>query len=162
MELAKSLDFYEKQIKSGVRAGLLGAIHIGIALKRIKDDNLWVTSGSRNFEKYVSSSHGFSKSTTYNMISVAEKFGKHILEDPSLQSIEPTRLIRLLPFVDDSNPLDLLHQAAQIPDAQGFDNQLRNLGGKTGTDDPHEHAWESINIEQCSICKLRRKVKDVI
>lgn len=158
MEIAKGLDTYEKQIVAGRRAGLLGAIQIGAALDKIRDGNLWVTTGAKSFEKYVQSTFGFSRSSAYNMMSIAIKFGQYILADQSLQSIEPTRLIRLLPFVDESNQLDLLHQASQIPDAQGFDNQLRNMKGKVATDDPHEHDWLPW-LERCEVCHKTRKFK---
>jgi len=160
MEIALSLDKLEKQISAGKRSGLLGGIQIGAALDKIREGNLWVTTGAKSFEKYASSAHGFGRSTIYNLMNIAVKFGRHILADPSLQSIEPTRLIRLLPFVDESNQLDLLHSASQIPGAQAFDDTLRNLGGKTGSDDPHEHDYQPIPYEQCTICKHRRQIKE--
>lgn len=42
-------------------------------------------------------------------------------------------------------------------DAQGFDNQLRNMKGKTGTDQCEVHDFQPINVEQCVVCGLRRK-----
>lgn len=151
-----SLDTYEKEIRQGKKAGLLGAIHIGRALCAIQEGNLWLGL-AKNFWKYCEQAHGFGKSTCYNLCAVYKAFGEKILADPSLQSIEPTRLIRLLPFVDDSNPVDLLNQAAHIPDALGFENQIRNMKNLTGTDDPHEHDFQPVNIQQCKICGLRRK-----
>jgi hypothetical protein len=160
MEIAKSLDVYEKQIVAGRRAGLLGAIQIGAALEDIRSGNLWINTGAKSFEKWASSAHGFGRSTIYNLISVATKFGKHILADPSLQSIEPTRLIRLLPHVQEldgqSNVEDLLHSAAQIPGAQAFEDTLRNMSGKVATDDPHDHTWEPW-LEICPKCRKTRK-----
>ena len=160
MELV-NLDRYEKEIVAGKRRGLLGAIQIGMALGKIREGNLWANTGAKSFEKYVSAAHGFSRSTSYNLMAVAVKFGRHILADSSLQSIEPTRLIRLLPFVQEldgqSNAEDLLHQAAQIPGAQAFEDQVRNLAGKTATDDPHTHDFQPINIMVCSVCGLRKK-----
>ncbi len=163
MEISKNLDSYEKQISAGKRAGLLGGIQIGAALNAINDGNLWIGVGVASFPKYVQAVHGFSRSSAYNLMGIAKIFGKYILADQSLQSIEPTRLIRLLPFVQEldgqSNTEHLLHQAAHIPDAVGFDNQLRNMAGKTATDDAHTHSWQPINVEQCTVCGLRRKVK---
>ncbi len=162
MEIAKSLDVYEKSIAAGKKAGLMGAIQIGGSLNKIREGNLWVVTGAKSFDKYVSSAHGFSRSTSYNLMAVATKFGKHILADSSLQSIEPTRLIRLIPFVQEldgkSNAVDLLHQAAHIPDSEGFNNQLRNMDGKVATDDDHEHDFQPW-LARCSVCHKTRKVK---
>jgi hypothetical protein len=156
MELAKKLDQYEKSISAGKRAGLMGAIQIGMALEAIRSGNLWLHTGAKSFEKWASAAHGFGRSTCYNLISVAVKFGKHILADPSLQSIEPTRLIKLLPHITESNCLEMLHNAAQIPGAQAFDDQIRNMKGLWATDDEHEHAWEPW-LERCSVCHKTRK-----
>jgi hypothetical protein len=159
VEIAKSLDVYEKQIVAGRRAGLLGAIQIGAALEKIREGNLWATTGAKSFEKYASAAHGFQRSSIYNMIGVSKAFGKYILADPSLQSIEPTRLIRLLPHVQEldgqSNVEDLLHSAAQIPGAQAFDDTLRNMSGKVATDECN-HTWEPF-LQRCPTCKKTRK-----
>ncbi len=157
MEKRRSLDILEKQIHQGKKAGLLGALQIGMALEEINSGNLFLEARCKTISEYASKSHGIGRSTTFNLMAVATKFGRLILDDPSLQSIEPTRLIRLLPFVDDSNQLDLLHTAAQVPGAQAWDDTLRNLAGKTGSDDPHTHSWEPINLLQCSVCGLRKK-----
>jgi len=158
MEIAKNLDTLEKEITAGKRRGLLGAIQIGMALEAIRAGNLWLNTGAKTFDKYVSGAHGFSRSTSYNLMAVATKFGRHILEDPSLQGVDVTRLIRLLPHVEASNSLDLLHQAAMIPDAQGFNDQLRNMDGKVATDDPHEHSFLPW-LERCEVCHKTRKFK---
>lgn len=159
MEIAKGLDQYEKQISAGKRAGLLGAIQIGAALDSIRKGNLWLNTGAKSFDKYVQSAHGFSRSTTYNMIGVATTFGKHILANHSLQSIEPTRLIRLLPHITESNCVDLLHSAAQIPGAEAFNDTIRNMAGKVATDDDHPHDFEPW-LERCSVCHKTRKYKE--
>jgi hypothetical protein len=167
MELAKKLDQYEKSISAGKRAGLMGAIQIGMALEAIRSGNLWLHTGAKSFEKWAAAAHGFGRSSCYNLISVATKFGKYILADASLQSIEPTRLIRLLPHVQElegqSNVEDLLHQAAQIPGAQAFDDTLRNMAGKVATDECSH--WDKTNelttwepwLERCSVCHKTRK-----
>ena len=159
MEIALSLDKLEKQISAGKRSGLLGGIQIGAALDKIREGNLWVTTGAKSFEKYASSAHGFGRSTIYNLMNIAVKFGRHILADPSLQSIEPTRLIRLLPHITESNCVDLLHSAAQIPGAQAFDDTIRNMAGKIATDDDHPHDFEPW-LERCSVCHKTRKYKE--
>jgi hypothetical protein len=164
MEIAHKLDYYEKSIATGKRSGLMGAIQIGMALERIREGGLWVETGAKSFEKYASAAHGFGRSTCYNLISVAVKFGKHILADPSLQSIEPTRLIRLLPHVQEldgqSNVEDLLHSAAQIPGAQAFDDTLRNMSGKVATDEcSHSDGFKPF-LERCPSCQKTRRFKE--
>jgi hypothetical protein len=156
MQLAQRLDVLEKQILSGKRAGLLGGIQIGGALNQINEGNLWLETDAKSFVKYVQDTHGFGRSSAYNLMGIAKTFGKHILADPSLQSIEPTRLVRLLPFVDESNQLDLLHEAATVPSAQAFDDNLRNRKGKVATDECGHPVWEPW-LEICPKCRKTRK-----
>lgn len=157
MNQVVSLDQHEKAIQRGKGKGLEGALMIGKALKAIQDGNLYLQVGAKSFDKYVQDHHGFSRSTAYNMIKVFKYFGPPLLADPSLQSVDPTRLVRLLPLITESNKMDLLHMAVTVPDEKGFSNNLRNKKGKTATDDPHEHLWEPIPFEQCKTCGLRRK-----
>jgi len=159
MNQTVSLDRCEREIMAGKGQGLLGAIRIGKSLDIINDGNLWVQVGAKSFEAYVSNTHGFSRSTAYNMMSVARYFGPLLLEDPSLQTVDVTRLIRLLPLVTAENKDDLLRDAALIPDARGFENQIRNRKGKVATDDDHTHEFEPIPYEACVHCGLRRKIK---
>ncbi len=158
MELV-NLDRYEKEIVAGKRRGLLGAIQIGMALEKIREGNLWVSTGAKSFEKYAAGCHGFGRSTVYNMIGVAKAFGKYIIENPDLQGIEVTRLIKLLPHVKKSNEMDLLSQAAHIPDSEGFDNQIRNMKGQVATDDDHPHTWEPF-LEKCSVCGKTKRFRE--
>ena len=159
MEVAISLQRCEKQILEGKGDGLRGALRIGKALSIISEGNLWVQVGAKSFDQYVSTHHGFSRSTSYNMMAVSKYFGPELLADPSLMTIDPTRLIRLLPLVTESNKLDLLHDAAQIPDAKGFENQLRNKRGKVGTDEcDHPDGFKPVEYEVCPHCNLKRKV----
>jgi len=159
MQLIQSLDVLEKKIISGKAKGLEGALQIGIALEKIKENNMYLAAGSKTFEQYVENTHGFSRSSAYNFINVARYFGPLLLADPSLQTVDPSRLVKLLPLITEVNKEELLHSAAQMPDARGFDNLIRSLQKKVCTDDPHEHDFVPINIEQCSVCGLRRKVK---
>ena len=162
MNQSVSLDRCEKEIMAGKGQGLLGALRIGKALEIVSDGNLWVQVGAKSFDSYVSNTHGFSRSTAYNMMSVARYFGPLLLADPSLQAVDPSRLVKLLPLIDENNKEELLHSAAQMPDARGFDNLIRSLQKKVCTDDPHEHEFEPIPYEACKHCGLRRKIKQAV
>ena len=148
----------EAEIAQGKKRGLLGALQIGRALAKIHEGNLFLSDGCDNFTQYAERVHGFKRSTAYNMISVYQTWGQAILANPEFQSVDPTRLIRLLPLTTEENKEELLRDAVFVPDKAGFENQLRNRAGKVATDDPHTHSWQPIPWEQCSICKQRRKV----
>jgi len=154
------LEDLEKEIAQGKKRGLLGALQIGRALSRIQDGNLFLSDGCDNFAAYCEKTHGIKRSTAYNMIAVYTTWGQKILDNPDFQSVDPTRLIRLLPLTTEVNAEDLLLDAACIPDAAGFENNLRNRRGEVATDDEHEHNFQPIPWEQCSICKQRRKIKE--
>ena len=159
MNISLNLDSCEKQIQNGKLKGTIGALQIGKALLAINEGNLWAGSGAKNFESYVSQAHGFSRSTAYNLMSIYFEFGQQLLADPSLQTIDTTRLIRLLPFTENHDKETLLHSAAQIPDTAGWENNLRNMRGKVGTDECcHPEGFKPVGYEVCPICNQRRKV----
>jgi len=152
MDVTIGIEQHEKEIAEGKKAGLIGALKIGRALQAINYNNLWLPLAD-TFEKYCAAAHGFQKSSAYNFIALWDTWGEGVAK----LSVDPTRLVRLLPYVTEENKEELLEMAVHVPDAKGFDNNLRNLAGKTGTDDPHDHQWVSIQMEQCSVCGQRRK-----
>ena len=77
-----------------------------------------------------------------------------LLADESLKMIDVTRCVRLLPYITDSNKVELLHMAATCP-APDFDANLRNLAGKKAPDECTEHEWRI--IKQCKKCGLKVK-----
>ena len=155
-----TLENYEAEISEGKKRGLLGALQIGRALSRIQSGNLFLSDGCDNFAAYCEKTHGIKRSTAYNMISVYTTWGQKILDNPEFQSVDPSRLIRLLPLTTEVNAEDLLLDAACIPDAAGFENNLRNRRGEVGTDQCDEHDFRPIPWTQCSKCGLRRKIKE--
>ena len=156
-----SLEKYEAEISEGKKRGLLGALQIGRALSRIQEGNLFLSDGCDNFAVYCEKTHGIKRSTAYNMISVYTTWGQAILANPEFQSVDPTRLIRLLPLIEKEDKDELLRDAVFIPDAAGFNNNLRNRAGKVGTDEcSHPDGFEPIGYEVCPRCRLRRKVKE--
>jgi hypothetical protein len=156
MQVAITLDEYEKQIQTGKSKTILGALQVGRALMGIRDGNLWVISGAKSFEKYASAAHGFSKSTIYNLIGVYREYGPQLLSEPSLQSVEPTRLYRLLPFTTPENKEELVNMAAHCPSVESFENNIRTLRGEVGTDEC-EHNFQPVNFLQCDKCGKRVK-----
>lgn len=159
MEVAKNLNKWENDIEKGKMHKGIGEIYIGRALENINKGNMWIQTGCKTFVEYVEKTHGYKKSMAYQMIDTWRNWGEDIIKNPEFQKVIMTRLYQALSVVNDSNRLEILHDAVFIPDKQGWENQLRNRKGEVGTDDEHEHDWQPVNIEQCSICKLRRKVK---
>ena len=153
------LEDLEKEISDGKRRGLLGALQIGRALSRIQSSNLFLSDGCDNFAQYVERAHGFKRSTAYNMIAVYTTWGQAILANPEFQSVDPSRLIRLLPFIDKDDPADLLRDAVFVPGKQAFEDNLRNRAGKVASDDEHKHLWEPW-LKRCSICHKTVKIKE--
>lgn len=155
-----TLEKYEAEISEGKKRGLLGALQIGRALKRIQEGNLFLSDECDNFAVYCEKTHGLKRSTAYNMIAVYSTWGQAILANPEFQSVDPTRLIRLLPLIDTNDPTELLHDAVFVPDKAGFENNLRNRRNLVGTDQCNEHDFRPIPWTQCSKCGLRRKIKE--
>jgi len=154
------LEDLEKEISDGRRRGLLGALQIGRALKRIQEGNLFLTDGCDTFPAYCEKTWGFRRSSAYNFIAVYQTWGQAILANPEFQSVDPTRLIRLLPLIEKEDKDELLRDAVFIPDKAGFEANIRNRQGKAAPDQCEEHTWEPIPYQQCTVCGLRRKLKE--
>ena len=146
----------ELSISRGKKDSVLGFLRIGQALAEIRDNDLWRFSPAKNFSEYCESVQGIKKSWAYTLIGVAEKFGLQIEADNELQCIDITRCVKLLPLVTDVNADDLLHMSATV-DAKGFENNLKNLMGKVATDDPHDHVFQLVQFQQCTICGQKTK-----
>lgn len=157
MEIAKGLEHWEKLWNKGELHAMAAALNIGEAAKNIKDGNLWITK-AESFNQYLKRERGYEKSQVDNFIKMWEKAGEYLRSHPELMGTKPTRIIRLIPHLTDENREELIHAAAHIPDANAFNDMLRNLKGQVATDDPHEHDFAPVNIQQCKICGLRRKV----
>jgi hypothetical protein len=152
------LDTLSKQIVQAKRHLAVGICQIGKALKEIQDGNLFLLADCKTLAKYASKEHGLGRSMTYNAIGVFEKWGELILSDTNLQAIEPTRLYKLLPHATPENAVELLHEAAMLPDVRGFENTLKVLKGRRTTDDGHTHIWKHVTItyDECEICQLKK------
>jgi len=154
------LEDLEAEIAQGKKRGLLGALQIGRALSRIQSGNLFLSDGCDNFAQYVERAHGFKRSTAYSMIAVYQTWGQAILANPEFQSVDPSRLIRLLPFVDKDDPQELLRDAVFVPDKAGFEANVRNRRGSIAPDQCLDHDFIPIPWTQCSKCGLRKKIKE--
>ncbi len=154
-----SLEQLENEIAAGRKRGLLGALQIGRALAKISEGNLFLAAECPTMAAYCEKVHGFKRSTAYNLIGVWQTWGQKILDTPEFQNVDPSRLVLLLPLIEKEDKDKLLRDAVFIPDKAGFENNLKNLRGEIGTDQCEAHDWQPIGIEQCSRCKLRRKVK---
>jgi hypothetical protein len=87
---------------------------------------------------------------------ISIQFGDRILPG---EVCDVTRLIKLLPLTTEENRDELFEMACHIPDAKGFDANIRNLRGKLAPDDPHTHEFEPIPYAVCVHCKQRVPIK---
>jgi len=156
MEVAKTLHQLESEIRQNKSRLVMGSLIIGRNLCLISEGNLWVQSDVKSFEAYCEGELGFKKTWAYGLMGAYEKYGRLINDNPDLQTIDVTRVIKLLPVTTDDNKEELIHTAANIPDVKGFDNFLRELKGKMPTDAPHECEWEE--WRRCKICGKMEKV----
>jgi hypothetical protein len=157
MEKIPTLQTWEREIRESKGDGIKSFLRIGRALQAISSGNLWVGSNHDSFEHYCEDVHGFKRSWSYNLIGVWHIFGELLIADSTLQDVEITRLVKLLPLATEANKLDLVHMAATVPDVKGFEANCRNLRGLTAADEEHEHDFQPIAWQVCSICGKKRK-----
>ena len=99
-------------------------------------------SGAHDFSEWLESEVGIKRSTGYDAMAVTEKLYPYISNQPDLQSIFPTRLVKLLPHIkgkSDDEVVELLHMAANAT-CKGIENNLKKVPDDTC---PHEEseAW---------------------
>uniref|UniRef100_A0A6H1Z5T7 Uncharacterized protein n=1 Tax=viral metagenome TaxID=1070528 RepID=A0A6H1Z5T7_9ZZZZ len=158
MEKSKGIFQLEKVVESGFRAGLMGLLTAAEALREIRDGNIFLPEGYKTFREYVEKRWGIKKSKAYMDIDIDGKVGDDIRNNAEFHYILPTRLYQALPLITDSNKLEILHDAAHIPDREGWENQLRNRKGVIATDEC-EHAFEPF-LEKCFGCGKTRRFKE--
>jgi hypothetical protein len=155
MQVVKSgmLIEQEEEILNCKKRSVLGFLGIGKALSIINKNDLWRFSDScTSFSSYVENVQKIKKSWAYSLVTVYERFSPILLAHEDLKTVEVTRLVRLLPFVQEDNIEELAHSAALLP-AKAFDDQVRQLSGKTPQDTCEEHDW--VIIKRCKICGLK-------
>jgi hypothetical protein len=160
MQVVKSnmLSEQEAAISDCKKRSVLGFLGIGKALSIINKNDLWRFSDScTSFSSYVENVQHIRKSWAYSLCSVYEKFAPILLAHEDLKTVEVTRLVRLLPFIEDDNLEELAHMAATVP-AKDFDANIRNRKGKTAPDQCEIHDWRI--IKQCKICGLKVKADE--
>lgn len=153
---AESLNEAENLIKQGMKDLKRGFLSQGHGLYLISQYDLWRFKNYNSFEEYLDSEHTFKRSWAYSLMAVYVHFNDLISQDESLQSIDVTRCVRLLPYIceDESTKMELLHMAAHVP-AKDFDANLRNMAGKKAVDQCEEHDF--VIIKRCRICGLKVK-----
>ena len=126
---AKELDRIVKEINECIMQGAQRFLRIGQLLKKVKDEELWQLSEAISFSDFAEKAVHLKKSQAYAAISVYEKWGKIINSDPQLSCVDPSRLVRLLPYANnDDQAEELIHFAVQN-DAKDFEETIRSLKG---------------------------------
>lgn len=135
---------------------LNGVLIMGKALYNIFFQRLWNSdsTGARNFDVWVENELGLSKSSARAMIDAYGKYGEIIEASPEeFAQLEISKVYLLLPHTPDdmsvSEKENMLHMAMSNT-WRGLRDNLREMSGKTATDDcdhPSDH------IETISRCK---------
>jgi hypothetical protein len=158
---AQKLDELTNQINECIREGAKRFLQMGFNLKLIRDGNLWHHSGAQTFREWAEREVHLKKSQVYNAMDSYEKYQHIIKDNPELQGIEQTRMVKLLPFTNgDERTEELLLMAATV-DAKGFDNNLRELKGKIADDDCKCPEEFQDDYTKCQLCGKFHRIIDV-
>lgn len=144
----------EKFVLEGMGNMMQEVFKMGLALKEIRDDKLWRTSHAK-FDDYCRDTFGYGKSWAYGLVSLYDKFylvAKTHPENP----VDISRMYKLLPHVTEENAEEMYLMAAGT-NWTGFENNIKNLKNRKGTDECDEHQWVTINV--CLKCGFREKVQ---
>lgn len=126
---------------------------------------LFVIKESKAYKAYASHTHtfedylkeiGIGRRTAYNLVDMSQIFGEILIANPPLMQTDPTRLIKLLPYLREADPAvkeEFLISAKELPTIEALENNLRSRFGGTPTD-ACEHT-ETIMIEHCKNCGKR-------
>ena len=159
MELIKNLHQNEETIRKCNENFKRLFLIYGGAFAAIKEGNQWQSTDANSFNEYCEKYWGLKHAQIDNYIRVTREFGAEIEANPEFQGIKMTRLVEALPYITDSNKMELLHSAAQIPDARAWDNTIKALKGVKTTDECN-HLYEN-GWQRCSKCnKFNRAMQN--
>lgn len=163
MEVVKAnrLNEIAVEINKCIVEGAKRFLLIGKLLKEVRDGNLWMHSGAVTFREWAEREIHFKKSQSYAAIDCYEKFSHILAKNPQLEGVEQSRLCKLLPFANgDERTEELLHMAKEA-DAQGFENNLKELRGNRATDNCDHPLEEQEDWQKCKLCSKFHKITDI-
>ena len=143
-------------------------LFIGEALKKIKDDKLYMYLGTdspefESFENYIASpTINMDLRKAYYLIQIYSTFIlKYKYKPEELSGIYWTSLRSLLPVINDNNIKDLVEKARTLTRGH-LEQEVKQLkAGLTSMEDMEEHKHDFVHIEywRCSICGEKSMVK---
>lgn len=153
-EQVEQVFIYLEQLRETLRTAALGFVDGGRILGEIQAQKLYPKD--EGFYAFITDNVGLGRSTINDRVNAWKRFGTLILGNKEFQSIEPTKLRRLLPYVKDTTPeeerLDLLYAAStlSVKDLQAW---LHERAGNTRLADTCTHSGWLEKIVRCSRCK---------
>lgn len=163
MEVVKAtkLDEIVREINTCIMQGAQRFLKMGALLKAVRDGNLWMHSGASTFREWAEREVKLKKSAAYAAIDSFEKYQHVIDADPTLATVEQSRLTKLLPFANgDERTNDLLHMAKEA-DARGFEENLKELRGGMPTDVCEHPLDQQENFQKCKVCNRFHRITDI-
>lgn len=129
-------------------------------LKVLKKDNLFrVILGDEkaDWSAYLGQIETmYSRNEIYNYMRVHDKFVDDLkLSFVDICDIPLSRLIELIPIVEDGNVDNMLDQA-RVLTSQDFKDTIRQIKGLPTSDDGHEH--KMVTYEICAECGVKHKI----
>ena len=129
-------------------------------LKAIKKDNLFkVILGDQDaeFTAYLGQVETmYSRNEVYNYIRIHDKFVDDLkMSFIDICDIPLSRLIELIPVVEEGNVSNLLEQA-RVLTSQDFRDVVRQIKGLPISDDGHQH--KMVQYEICAECGVKHKI----
>jgi len=146
---AQKLHTIQTEIDSFMAISAKGFYEAGLRLKRIRDERLYKTVAN-TFEEYIKHYGKYSRSTIYNLIAVAEKFGT-VLGNVQKLDIDYSRLVQALPYTNEKNAEDWYHKAKELP-PHGFRTEIYEARHKIDQDACQHEEITIIEIEKCKAC----------
>jgi len=139
----------DKQIDEARRSITRNFIVLGGLLSRVYKDELWKYYGEHleSFEDYLKEK-SIKRSTGYQYMRVFEEFKDFLTAS---DTVPVRRLVKLLPHTDKIDKEKWVNKARLLP-AEGFNNEIRELKGKTTTDECDHPLIKQSFFTKCKEC----------
>jgi hypothetical protein len=145
IEKGTSLNELMQQLEAFRKRDIISVIHQGRILGTMQQSKLWkVFDHCKTWGDFCTRELGYTRQTASNYIRIAETYGDQILALSETPAIDSTRLVKLLPYSTPENVTECIDKAS-AQSVEAFDNNLKELQGKTPTDGcPHtdREPWE--------------------
>lgn len=138
-----------ERIRNGTQQIVMNYFLIGKNLCLIQEKHLWRYYGDhlRNFNDFLRDIH-LGQSTAYNCMAIWKRYGREVSSN-SLELPEYTRLVKILPVINEENKMEWLNKASVL-EIKDLEDEVKIAKGRVSfLNCPHANTEIYIRCQGC-------------